>query len=153
LQFKSSRCAPLNGPRGAEPGDHLQFEFHKYWPYGVGTITHGNVVVGYENGVFVHFGRDNAVTANLFIGTSVSIAVEDCQPIKADAWCDLALSDPDPSDTLISSLKAAMKWPLWSTVWMQRYPALRNVTWHPGATLNNTAPTPGSGYNSRMVCP
>ena len=103
-----------------------------------GTVTHGNVVVGYENGVFIHFGRDNVMTSNLFIGTNISIAVEDCQPIKADAWCDLPLSDPNTGDTLITSLKAAMEWPLWSTLWMERYPALRNVTWHPGATLNNT---------------
>ena len=34
-----------------------------------GTLTHGNVVVGYENGVFLHFGRDNNITSNLFIGT------------------------------------------------------------------------------------
>lgn len=104
----------------------------------LGTITHGNVVVGYENGIFIHFGRNNLMTSNLFIGTNVSIAVEDCQPITADAWCDLPLSDSDPADTLISSLKSAMAWPLWSTLWMERYPALRNVTWHPGATINNT---------------
>ena len=103
-----------------------------------GTVAHGNVVVGYENGVFLHFGRDNNITSNLFIGSNISVAVEDCQPIKADAWCDLQLSDPDKSDTLISSLREAMTWLTWESLWLERYPPLRNVTWHPGATVNNT---------------
>jgi hypothetical protein len=30
FRFKSSRFAPLHGPRGAESGDHFQFECHVY---------------------------------------------------------------------------------------------------------------------------
>ena len=33
-----------------------------------GVTVHGNVVVGYENAVFMHFGRDNNITQNIFIG-------------------------------------------------------------------------------------
>ena len=32
FQFKCSRLAPLYEPRGAEFGDHLQFEFQICWP-------------------------------------------------------------------------------------------------------------------------
>jgi hypothetical protein len=49
-----------------------------------------------------------------------------------------AINDTDPGDTMMISLREAMAWPTWSTLWTSRYPPLGNISWFPGSTLNNT---------------
>jgi hypothetical protein len=52
--------------------------------------------------------------------------------------CNLAFNDTSPSDTMITALHEAMAWPTWDTIWLAAYPKLRNISWAPGATVNNT---------------
>ena len=96
------------------------------------TVT-SNVISGFV-GVFLHFGRNNNVSNNLFIGDGLSVAVAACE--VNDTTCNPPLSDP--ANALAASLNATMSLPEWETVWLPHYPALRNVTWSPGATVNNT---------------
>ena len=63
-----------------------------------------------------------------------------------DKFCDLALNDTDPGDTMMTALRDAMAWPTWNTLWTKRYPALGNITWFPGSTVNNTVT-----YNSKAA--
>ena len=39
---------------------------------------------------------------------------------------------------MMAALHTAMAWPTWKTVWLEAYPLLANVSWAPGATVNNT---------------
>ena len=57
-----------------------------------GVSIHGNVVFGYENGVFVHFGRTNDIKNNLFINCGITVAVEDCE--AANTFCAVPLQEP-----------------------------------------------------------
>ena len=99
---------------------------------GVSVIS--NVIAGYWTGVFLHFGRNNNVTGNLFVGNGLSVAVAACQ--VNDTTCNPSLSAP--TNSLAATLNTTMNWPQWKTVWLLRYPILRNVTWNTGATVNNT---------------
>lgn len=36
------------------------------------------------------------------------------------------------------ALHKAMAWPTWRTIWLSAYPKLANISWAPGATVNNT---------------
>ena len=97
------------------------------------TVT-SNVISGFWTGVFLHFGSNDNVSNNLFIGDGLSVAVAACE--VNDTTCNPPLSDP--ANALAASLNATMSLPEWETVWLPHYPALRNVTWSPGATVNNT---------------
>lgn len=103
-----------------------------------GVSLYGNVVVGYQTGIFFHFGRANNASGNLFIGCNASVWCEGCYAIPRDKWCNLPFDDPDPGDTMIAALHDAMAWPAWNTTWLAAYPLLANVSWNPGATVNNT---------------
>ena len=98
-----------------------------------GVDLRRNVVVGQENGVFIHFGRWNRVRDNLFINCGVAVAIEACSG-KCYATFQLNSSDPQAI-----ALRAAMAWPEWDSVWLTQYPALRSVTaYAPGYSLNNS---------------
>ena len=99
-----------------------------------GTIVRGNVIIGFWNGVFMHFGRSNNISQNIFIDSGLSIALAACA--AEDRGCNKPLNDT--ADTMMSSLREAMQWPQWKTRWMPAYPALTNVSWNPGATINNS---------------
>ena len=92
---------------------------------------YSNVVIGYQTGVFFHFGATNNATANLFIHCNTSVRTEACYNLPRDSWCNLPLNDTDKGDTMIAALHAAMSWPTWPTLWLETYPALSNITWAP----------------------
>ena len=104
-----------------------------------GQSIYSNVVIGYQTGVFFHFGATNNATANLFIHCNTSVRAEACYNLPRDKWCNLPMNDTDKGDTMIAALHAAMKWPTWNTLWLETYPALRNISWAPSTTINNTA--------------
>eukprot|EP01050_Picozoa_sp_SAG11_P024018 SAG11_NODE_4998_length_1697_cov_1.186483_1_plen_264_part_10 len=103
-----------------------------------GVQITGNVVVGYQTGVFFHFGRNNNASGNIFIDCNTSVWCEGCYNIPKDHFYNLAFDDTDPGDTMIAALRAAMAWPTWNTTWLEAYPLLSNVSWAPGVTVNNT---------------
>ena len=61
-----------------------------------------------------------------------------CLNLPKYAWCNLPFNDTSVADTMMVALHAAMAWPTWETLWLSAYPLLRNITWAPGATVNNT---------------
>jgi hypothetical protein len=103
-----------------------------------GVQIFGNVVVGYQTGAFIHFGQNNNISQNLFLGNNISIRVEACLNIPKDSWCDLPFNDTSAADTMMAALHEAMSWPTWRTTWLAAYPTLRNISWAPGATVNNS---------------
>lgn len=80
------------------------------------------------------------------VDCDISVAMEACKPVPQDKFCDLQLNDTDPGDTMMAALRDAMEWPSWNTLWTKRYPALGNITWFPGSTVNNTI-----SYNSKLA--
>lgn len=82
----------------------------------------------------------------LMVDCDLSVAMEACKPVPQDKYCDLQLNDTDPGDTMMTALRDAMEWPSWNTLWTKRYPALENITWFPGSTVNNTI-----SYNSKLA--
>jgi hypothetical protein len=99
-----------------------------------GVTVASNVIAGYWTGAFLHYGRSNGIVGNMFIENGISVALAACSP--NDKHCNLPLEDA--SDLMLTALRDAMTWPEWGSLWLRRYPALRNITWNPGATANNT---------------
>ena len=103
-----------------------------------GVEIYGNAVVGYQTGVFFHFGSNNNASQNMFLGCNASVWVSACYNIPKYKWCNLPINDTSAADTMMVALHEAMAWPSWQTVWLPAYPKLRNITWAPGSTVNNT---------------
>ena len=103
-----------------------------------GVEIYGNAVVGYQTGVFFHFGSNNNASQNMFLSCNASVWVSACFNLPKDAWCNLPFNDTSQADTMMVALHAAMAWPTWATTWLSSYPLLGNITWAPGATVNNS---------------
>jgi hypothetical protein len=69
---------------------------------------------------------------------NTSVWVSACFNLPTYEWCNLPFNDTSTADTMMVALHAAMAWPTWETTWLSAYPKLRNISWAPGATVNNT---------------
>ena len=85
-----------------------------------GWQIHDNVLAQSDMGVFIHFGRDNNITGNLFLDVGLAVLGADCDccdECTADGMCGL-------NQQLLNRTQRWASWPQY----LRHYPGLRNLS-------------------------
>lgn len=85
-----------------------------------GWQIHDNILASSDMGIFIHFGRDNNISGNLFLESGLAVLGADCdccEKCTADGMCGL-------NQQLLNQTMRWASWPLY----LARYPGLRNLS-------------------------